>query len=203
MKNKRLRDRLLKGMAPKKMTSYTKEESSRILSLVKIRNTIDLNNDNPLIRMKQCIIHLRRGVHTAKALKIFKQEIKNIDIDNLDSRWLISILETIVDHGSEIDKRNAMLVSSFMAHERTFQRPDTDKEMPLLWDGMKYPRSSREDYHKKWSRRLKELLSKSPLIHDVFVELVVRSSEDPRFSLNRANKKCKYDLIQEFLDEIK
>jgi hypothetical protein len=83
-----------------------------------------------IILIKILIIRLRRAKSNSDWL-LFKFLVeKNIDIilnyrrprnrKGLSPRWLISILETYVDHGDEIEASNALIVSTFHKNERFF-----------------------------------------------------------------------------------
>lgn len=66
------------------------------------------------------IIRLRRNLNVPKNVRLFK-EIINENFDDLhflNPRWVSSVLDTFVDHGTDQEKYEAMIVNSYHLQER-------------------------------------------------------------------------------------
>lgn len=77
-----------------------------------------------LFLLKILIIRLRRQEKNQKDWEYFKnileKNLKPILESKIKPRWLISFLDTYVDHGDEIESRNALIAVSFYRNEKFF-----------------------------------------------------------------------------------
>lgn len=79
-----------------------------------------------LQRLKHRIIHLRRGLNGGEDWLFFKKEVEdNIHYlcSVMSTRWLVSICDSFVDYGSDIERSNALLLSSLVNWERVCKVP--------------------------------------------------------------------------------
>ena len=104
--------------------TYAHRNDNRILKL-DIEDLISKGKITcELIILKLLIIRLRRQEDNKKDWELFKKILeKNLD-DILSSkikpRWLVSFLDTYVDHGNEIESRNALIAINFYRNEKFF-----------------------------------------------------------------------------------
>ena len=176
---------------------------------------IDIYNlkdeDNIYKKLKGHIIISRRSAHrgrfdgqekfkfsnkfTNKNFNDFKKLIKeNIDelIQNLNSRWIVSILECFFDSGNS-DEKISSLVISFMYNTKEFS-----DDMFGIVDTYRKENFKHEGDTFLWMfERLKDSMTEDtePLV----VELVKEFFEDENFILNRLNQFHNRDIKKEVL----
>lgn len=157
-------------------------------------------------RLIKLIQNLRRGEDVFKSKIIFFREIKlNSDkwLKTLDLRWLISIVDTFADHGTPIEKSNAMIISTFAnlikIADTAIQltRPDETKlqrlleDVVYLYDGMNSTKIIRDDMLGVLWFRISDVMEKTPILGRFFEEIKERfkknsqilkiSQYDPQF----------------------
>ena len=141
------------------------------------------------------IIRLRREVEVERSVRLFFDIVyahQALFIQHLSSRWLISVLDTFVDYGSQEEKIQAMNVIvvfnmlKLSETERIFSRctgqfPPQDCLHPygkeFLWDGMQPMDLCKGDMLANMLRRISFCLEDNAFIFAVFVELLSRSCE--------------------------
>lgn len=150
-------------------------------------------------RLKNRIIRLRRSEFDGEDWQYFRQEVVD-DIElfgrELNSRWLISIVDTFADWGSEQEQANAVLISTLVNYEKAVRTNEivyrrTKTRAPIvdgvdyqaseknslleLWDGIEIAAgSANEDFFVNVLRRLARQLSKTPELRSVFKFLLLK-----------------------------
>ncbi len=114
-------------------------------------------------------------------------------IDHLDSRWLISALDTFIDHGTERESLSAMAITSFMNAMMLAEtehrlcgsptyRPEEvsrNKEVyPFVWDGRRVFHLPDDDTFANTVRRLRRVLEPEKTIAAIFETLLDRMFKD-------------------------
>ena len=69
-------------------------------------------------RLKQLIKNLRRGDNLEESKKQFFAELRDQEkmkywCETLSLRWLVSVADTFIDHGTPTEARNAMMISIY------------------------------------------------------------------------------------------
>jgi hypothetical protein len=135
-----------------------------------------------------------------KKTEIYTEKFFNIVHENLDelcettdTRWLVSICDTIADYGkTDLERSNAILISSIVYSIKlmdtvvvTPDYPETNKEKILqhwdqpLWDGM-----WRFDIHngnmvENQFARINRVLRSTPYLHKIYQEVLKRALKGP------------------------
>ena len=174
-------------------------------------------------RLKHHIIRLRRG--RGEDWPFFRQEVeqhRESILENLSSRWLISIIDTWVDYGSPIERRNAMCLSLICTWEKlalsercltetltgTAASETKVKEMVakqfILWDGMQtISLGPFADVITNLFTRLGSLLAETPLILQIAEVLVARMAANETSTLRMIQSHSSRPLIEEALHGIR
>ena len=137
-------------------------------------------------------LYLRRGVHTDSTFRCLRQLVEgNLDLvlEQLNSRWLISICDSYVDHGDPVAARNAALISAFLTWERlaatharwadptrntnAVTEPVPERNVPL-WDGLVTVHLMRGDTTCNLLARYTRLLAATPHLLRIWRELLER-----------------------------
>lgn len=146
------------------------------------------------------IIHLRRGIEVDTHKDRFYfilDKYQAILLKELDLRWLVSVCDTIVDVGNDIDSSTAMLVS-LMVNSLNIQatlldsvsavQPTEDQLRKVnfrkTWDGMVSAPVTRGDMLFNMMNRLNTVVAKSPLILPIWQEIKSRLCDDPTVPVN-------------------
>ena len=140
-----------------------------------------------------CIVHLRREEDVDLHKKEFFELLDNIDsfIDQLSSRWLVSVTDTVADYGSPIERANAILISSVfvittlgdsyidIVNDNTI---DESKVAPFkyyeLWDGFIAVNMQCADTATNLFRRVRKSLQETPSLLKIWDTLVERLLDD-------------------------
>lgn len=110
----------------------------------------------------------------------------------LDTRWLVSVCDTYVDHGDEISRRNALLVVQIANFEKLWatyllmydleenpekiRRLKKNKVIPL-WDGMYSFNINHGDMTNNLFHRMDALMKSTPEIEAIYREILRRLKE--------------------------
>jgi hypothetical protein len=142
---------------------------------------------------------IRQGSHDKYELLV---ELFDRDdfISSLDTRWLVSVLDTIADHDKDSLRRsNAMMVVVFVNTIKFMWTAelmlDTNGKGELgrhcLWDGMKSLSfdSEKGNASRNMFRRMNERLENTPFIQEVFQDIVRRIKTNQSHPLTRIDMK--------------
>jgi hypothetical protein len=67
------------------------------------------------LEMAVCIVHIRRKINLEKNLFKFNELLTDQHvIKNMDTRWLVSMCDTIIDHGSHEDASKAAIITTYI-----------------------------------------------------------------------------------------
>lgn len=140
--------------------------------IVAIRRCYDLKSDVPAFR------------------KLWRDHRGEL-IEALNSRWLISALDTFADHGTHVQRALAMSVVGPISMIRFYETerqliedpgfaPDKyarfQRERPSLWDGMAGFAVWKGDASRKYWARMQDLLELDPTIGAIGRELLTRAA---------------------------
>lgn len=139
-------------------------------------------HDNLYVKLKSYIIILRRE-NNLSIFKLFKHIVENnINIVlKLNSRWLISIADTYIDHGNDNEKKTALLISSIMTWEKMSH---STGKLKRLWDGLQTIHKYKGDAHSNLAKRIKKTIGKE-FLYQLFLALIERGTTDSRFTLSK------------------
>lgn len=133
---------------------------------------------------------LRRNIDTEINMLLLRHAVEAYTDEickQLNARWLVSICDTYADFGTEIEKRNAFLISMLVNFEKVAQSyaywrlgyPETlDVTGPMehrkipLWDGMTSFHLVIGDVTNNMFGRLTELLKETPVFEKIFKRIV-------------------------------
>lgn len=156
--------------------------------------------------LKPYIINLRRGINPEENWTSFKSLVeKNIKqiCESVDTRWLISICDTYVDYGNDIECRNALSIVTIINMEKLAQTNsllfkkeiNTDNESVLkqgelidLWDGVTSFNIISGDLTNNMFLRFEKKLKPTPALHSIFVALMARLKKNKNSILVNLNK---------------
>jgi hypothetical protein len=166
--------------------------------------------------LKVILIQLRRGNY--KYWTHFKQIIEeyiNDFINYLDQRWLLSIIDSYIDCGTEIESSNALLINSFYNHAK-LRRSEHDlysfnhilntnkksmtqyvfsnhKMTEILWDGG-------DDTLDNFFKRIEYKLKKTPILLKLFTTFmeINYSQESIWYNLSKQSENFKRGYIRFF-----
>jgi|LakMenE01Jun11ns_1017448.scaffolds.fasta_scaffold9958664_14 hypothetical protein len=146
------------------------------------------------ILLKILMVRLRR-YSDEQDFNLFKELInKNLstilesDEKFLNIRWIISILETFVDFGDNIESRNALIAITFHRNEKFFSTFldffDVSLNSNYVHNQNRYiigmPLDDITDLPEKYFTRIKDKLTETPLIYGLFQKIIkylVRNEE--------------------------
>jgi hypothetical protein len=138
------------------------------------------------ILLKILMVRLRR-YSDEQDFNLFKELInKNLstilesDEKFLNIRWLISILETFVDHGDEVESRNALIAITFHRNEKFFSTFldffNVSLNSNYAHNQNRYiigmPLNDITDLPEKYFARIKNKLIETPLIYALFQKII-------------------------------
>lgn len=168
-----------------------------------------MNDDELKKKVAFLIKSLRKKENIGRNWEEFKEIIKtNLDqvCAVLDTRWLISICDTFVDYGSDIEKRNAMLVVQFANLEKLWatyllmydinlnseklNQLKKNKIIPL-WDGMYSFNIHHGDMTNNMFSRMDLLMKETPVIEKFYQVVLERHklNDTVLSNLNKYHKK--------------
>lgn len=152
-----------------------------------------LGPPQPILRQLLALtVYLRRNGQTSATFLSFRQLIEghlDLALDQLDSRWLISICDSYADFGDPITARNALLISTFLNWERlaasyiqwaeplrTTRRVDNPAppSNAPLWDGLVTVQLARGDTTNNLLIRYARLLEETPHLLRIWRALLER-----------------------------
>jgi len=152
---------------------------------------------NVLAKLKPIIVFLRRKENVDASWAAFREIVEG-DTDQvckeLTTRWLVSVADTYIDMGTEIERRNAMFITMLCNLEKvsqTFLHWRVNYENPFdvpaeyeprkirLWDGMTSMHLDIGDVTNNLFRRLHPLLEPTPHLFRIFQEVVARMKTHP------------------------
>lgn len=137
------------------------------------------------------IVHCRVETDREQEFKDLKQLVEeNFDqiLKEVNSRWLLSIVDTYADCGTNQEISNATLISYIVGSTRVMQSyvqlcdepeefdPDYLKDLRQspLWDGFLTFNFLYDDTMRNAFRRIHASLRSTPLLHAIFLELLQR-----------------------------
>ena len=135
------------------------------------------------------IQNLRRGDDLEISKELFFNEVeKNAEMwcEKLSLRWLISVIDTFADHGTTIERSNALIVSTFANMVKIadtsllLTRPDNSmlprllKDVVFLYDEINSLRIAKDDMPNVLFYRISEVMKKTPVIELYFEEIKKR-----------------------------
>ncbi len=143
-------------------------------------------------KLKVCIIRLRRGVRVKETWPIFDKMVKDhleFFIDQLNSRWLVSILDTYIDHGTPTEQRSAATIVAIMNMER-FSATSKPKHFGKnMWDGLETVSKRRDaDGHINFMERLGRLLAQDEFLVPIMSYLLNTAASNPQSVISSWNR---------------
>ncbi len=140
------------------------------------------------------IVKIRREKDLTESLLAFRS-LWNAEgfylLKNLSSRWILSALDTFIDHGDAHERAQALAIVTFfnmlkMAEtEHRLRGSDTYKpegiaentnDYPLLWDGVRAFHLTDDDTFANIVRRIRKTLSHTPLFFLAFETLLIKAT---------------------------
>ena len=186
------------------------------------------NSENLLREVKSLIVNLRRqkdtDVHWSRFTSLLRNNLDQI-CRYFDTRWLVSIADTIIDHGTPIERRNAMYISIVANFEKLWatnllmydihlnleklKELKNNRIIPL-WDGMYSFNINRGDMTNNLFGRIYILLDETPDIRKIFDTILerIKSNDTVLSNLESYHKRLfepprKRSLIQISLRKIR
>jgi hypothetical protein len=157
------------------------------------------------ILLKILMVRLRRSSNKEdwKLFKVILNKNLNIILESeenyLNIRWIVSILESFIDFGDDIESRNALIAVSFHRNEKFFStlldffeisaKTTYEHNQRRYIIGM--PLNDKTDLPEKYFRRIKDKLTETPLIYGLFQKIIkylVRNEETLLNILSRQGK---------------
>ena len=146
------------------------------------------------------IIHLRRGIeveyHTEKFYSLL-DKYQDVLISEFDTRWLISLCDTIVDTGNDIDSSSAMTVvlivnglniQAILLEIAGANQPSRDQVRNTsgrkTWDGMLSAFPTKGDMVFNMMTRAEKNISRSALVLPIWQEIKNRFRDDLSIPVN-------------------
>ena len=154
------------------------------------------------------IINLRRNINTEENWGLFRAQVEgntNALCEELNTRWLISVCDSYADMGTEIERRNAMMIITLvnmekvgqsylnwrLNYEAPFTMPDTHVPRKIkLWDGMTSMHLVIGDVTNNLFRRMETLLATTLHLHAIYHTVLKRIATDNTIlgSMNKYHK---------------
>jgi hypothetical protein len=146
------------------------------------------------------IIHLRRGIeveyHTERFYSLL-DKYQDVLISEFDTRWLISLCDTIVDTGNDADSSSAMTVvlivnglniQAILLEIAGANQPSRDQVRNTsgrkTWDGMLSAFPTRGDMVFNMMTRAEKNISRSALVLPIWQEIKNRFRDDLSIPVN-------------------
>lgn len=159
----------------------------------RVQNTEFAGKPEICKKLIEHIIYLRRAEKVDEHKTAFFTLVnENIDelINNLDTRWLLSVCDTIADYGTDAERGNAMqivivcnMLKIFDTYlmvtvDPRFQQEKLDAYHPQrLWNGIWSFNIREGDMPENMFRRVTETTKSTPIIHQIWKALIVRINE--------------------------
>ena len=136
------------------------------------------------------IIHLRRGIDVHNRYTQFKlllDKYFDVLLKNYDVRWLLSILDTIADHGDPLRSATAMLVVSHLNHinihynitdSTVIKNFSQSKNKVPTWGGMISADVHSGDMIHNMVDRVNKIVKRSPDVNRVWQEIKTRAKSE-------------------------
>jgi hypothetical protein len=112
----------------------------------------------------------------------------------LNTRWIVSALDSFVDHGEDDERGGAMAIATFVnmlklsetehrlagSPEHAAERiADNSDNIPQLWDGVRSFRVTDDDTFANMVQRMRRMLAPTPLFILIFESLLNRATSNP------------------------
>jgi hypothetical protein len=141
----------------------------------------------------ELIVRLRRGIDVAASWETFARmwdHERDFLCANLNSRWLISALDTFADHGDPTQQARALIQIAFFNSiriaqtERVLVAGEDDSgsavvagqsQMHELWDGIETYNFRRGDVVWNMLARIRRALDPDPILSKIFATLLQRA----------------------------
>lgn len=177
-------------------TFLSLEISRQDNSILDISQKELLNTPCEFVLFKKLLIRLRRGQSEDWSIfkGIFERNITTM-LSVMNSRWLLSIIDTYADYASDLECGNALAISNIFTLEKihatdniifnkTLKVKQARMEQFPLWDGLLTIRLNLDDMPRNFLLRNLTVLSKTPILKKIFIELFKRAYESKDFSIN-------------------
>lgn len=148
------------------------------------------------VLFKKLLIRLRRGKAEDWLMfkSIFEKNISEL-LTVINSRWLLSIIDTYADCGNDLESGNALAVSNIFTLEKiyatdqiifnkTLKSNQRRMDQLPLWDGLLTLRLNLDDMPRNFLLRNLKILTRTPVLKKVFIELFKRAYKNQNFSMN-------------------
>jgi hypothetical protein len=148
-----------------------------------------------LVRARELIAEIRNSRNLETNLAQFfglMSERQSEILASFDIRWLVSICDTYADHGSEVERRNALLVSMFvnllrLAETHRFlsgpidsARLEVARGDPIeLYEGVSTFSIDRQDVYLNLSKRMARVMPSTPFLYAIWKKIVQRLHSCP------------------------
>jgi len=141
------------------------------------------------------IVNIRRqinvGTHYQKFIELLENQ-SEVLITNLNTRWLISVCDTYVDHGTNQEKANALVISTYVnmvkladtyiytlsdqsIDQSNFSTHGPDNE---LWDGITQYCMQAGDMFHNLNSRICLTLESTPIISQIWLNIFERMQKN-------------------------
>lgn len=153
-------------------------------------------------RLKLSIIRLRRGKYQEETWQRFQADVhENLDeiCETLNSRWLVSILDTYVDYAEPYEAAMALAVVAMITADRFHAAADGLQNkrgaFAPLWDGLTVMGTGpRADAHRNLFRRFHKHLKQTSEVGQIATTLWNRAENSDRWSVSRLDAVSKRDV---------
>tara|TARA_R110000803_G_C11989495_1_gene321983 strand:- start:38800 stop:41313 length:2514 start_codon:yes stop_codon:yes gene_type:complete len=164
----------------------------------------DLDKYECLIeRLMVCVVRLRRKIKVEETWAQFHLDVTTHTeyiVEQSNSRWLVSILNTFADFASPEEARTAMLIVAMFEQERywsTVQNPEAKRPM---WDGLsRLATNGKADGHKNFYRRVGKIVREDPTQAAMFDRLMLKAADEEDFLLNQLERISNREIKSESL----
>lgn len=144
-----------------------------------------MNTEN----VKQLIKNLRRGDDLQQSKQQFFAEMRTnfrYWSQTLTLRWLVSVIDSFIDHGTETERRNAAIVSTYfnlvkiadtrllLTVDNAILLPRLQQDVMFMYDEVNSLKITSDDMPNILFYRLNELLQTTPHINCLFEEIKKR-----------------------------
>jgi hypothetical protein len=184
-------------------------------------NTILHNDINDfkcdMVKMKVLLIRLRRrsDVKDWALFKFYFEQSWTEYINVMDSRWILSILETYADYADEPYRNNAMLATMPVTWERFAQTlvksawivrdmPQThSRGQTPIYDGLMTQQLQWADTPTNFFERTMKVLDSTPMIQTMYVELIKRMLDYNGSCLSKLIEVSEWPMKDSILQKLK
>lgn len=159
------------------------------------------------------IVKCRRGYEMEESWPAFKNNVeKNIEriVENWNSRWMLSIVDTYADYGTQLEQATSTLISAFFNNMRMMDsylmlldKKEFNDELwhnikqEPLWDGFLTFNLRYGDTMINLYKRMQRTIDRTPLLKSIFEELLQRAVEHTNtfsFLVNKHERGLIYDI---------